>query len=138
MSNRSVAHPISSPPEPQEPRTVSGEQRIALPAAPLSETRVSARLRLPENALPTDPPPLAESEIGKATARMGVPESLKLLRAALPTGQSFEPIPPPPTSVGVDKRRPGRNETANALVLFVLFLGVSAVVTRVIGALLFR
>jgi hypothetical protein len=150
LSNHLAAFPLSSPPAPREPRTVSGEQRIALPADPPSATLVSEKFHLPEEAVP---PPA--SETGKATTRMGVPESLKLLRAAVPTSHGFEPIPLPPRLAATDpaesglvaaaalpstrrERRPGRSESANALALFVLFISVSAVATRLIGSLLFR
>lgn len=104
MSYRpAVQQPSSSEPEQRE----SGERRIALGS--LKSTRVSQKVRLPPEALPSEPPPspspellpvtVATPEDAKATARMGVPESVKLLRAAVPTPQAFVPAPPPPQPI---------------------------------------
>ncbi|MDF2696538.1 MAG: hypothetical protein K0S65_4921, partial [Labilithrix sp.] len=81
----------------------------------------------------------------------------KLLRAALPTPQSFEPLPlaaPPPrfepgdadtrfvaaaatASQHVPPKRSWR-EVASALGLFVLLVGASAAMAQLMGVLLFR
>ena len=84
-----------------DPRTESGERRIELPAD-LQATRVSERFLLPDEALPSEPPPPPEPPLGRgheapavgaATAHIPIPEQIKLLHAALPTPESFEPIP---------------------------------------------
>ena len=91
MSTRPATRTTSSP---LDPRTESGERRIALPVD-LQATRVSERFRLPDDALPSDPPPppaTADDAVGRATAHIPIPEKIKLLNAALPTPQSFEPV----------------------------------------------
>ncbi len=89
MSTRPATRTTSSP---LDPRTESGERRIALPVD-LQATRVSERFRLPDEALPSEPPPPPPDDaVGRATAHIPIPEKIKLLNAALPTPQSFEPV----------------------------------------------
>jgi len=97
VSTRPATRTTSSRPD---PRTESGERRIELPAD-LQATRVSERFRLPDEALPSEPPPPAPSPgndaepraLGAATAHIPIPEKIRLLNAALPTPHSFEPMP---------------------------------------------
>ena len=61
-------------------------------------TRMSDKFVLPEEALPSEPPAPRDDatgmsegpSVGKATTRMAVPESITLLRAALPTPGAFD------------------------------------------------
>lgn len=100
MSIRPAARAAPSRPDLTDPRTESGERRINLPAD-LQATRVSERFRLPDEALPSEPPPAplggSETErtpaLGTATAHIPIPERIKLLNAAIPTPQAFAPAP---------------------------------------------
>ena len=76
-----------------EPRTESGERRVADPAQ--KSTRVSEKFRMPSEALPSEPPAPSD-EAAKATARMPVLDSVRLLQVAIPTPQAFSPQPPTP------------------------------------------
>jgi len=134
---------------------------------------VSERFLLPEEALPTVPPPAPSRTLGAAdgasalataTSRIPVPESIKLLSAALPTPQSFEaspivipasaPAPPiepdggapnaPAEAQAASERPPAaapparRRQIGSAVVLFVILLGVSAIALQLCADFLFR
>lgn len=97
-SIRPAARTAPSRPDHTDPRTESGERRINLPAD-LQATRVSERFRLPDEALPSEPPPapLGDGDeipaVGTATAHIPIPERIKLLNAAIPTPHAFAPAP---------------------------------------------
>jgi hypothetical protein len=121
-------------------------------AADPHATRVSERFVLPADALPSDRPPPTTSGITatKETARMAVPESIKLLRTAVPTPQAFQPQEPPggilekmarmqeaeptPPVVAPMPSRPKRRSRARVVALTFVVLALLSV----LGAAAFR
>jgi hypothetical protein len=95
----------SSSEAPHEPRSESGERRVVA-LSDMQATRVTEKFRLPDEALPSEPPPRLEnapSEVAsppgiKATTRVAVPESLKLLGATVPTPHVVTPKAAKPAS----------------------------------------
>jgi len=176
LSIRPAARTPSSQPDLTDPRTESGERRINLPVD-LQATRVSERFLLPEEALPTVPPPAPSRTLGgadgapalaTATSRIPIPESIKLLSAAIPTPQGFDASPidipasapapridpdgagaggapnAPAEAKAASERPPAaarparRRQIGSAVALFVILLGVSAIALRLCADFLFR
>ena len=131
---------------------------------------MSERFRLPDEALPSQPPPPpstplgnddATPAVGTATAHIPIPEKIKLLNAALRTPHGFVPAPvavpapqeaveraeakaleapaasvrPAPDAVARPTRR---RHIINAVALFVILVGATALALRLCADFLFR